>query len=149
MSMKWIVTLGLLVLVAGSSGALAMQSSPRRFPVIGCDDPRYPYANHYGWSYAPTSYCGTKRGNGVEGIDHTRWRGWGQKQAKGKGYVVIYDQSVEEFSASITAFGFWSTRHFAGTNEYVSTYTKLRVHVLSRRGWRGPLDFTLDVQIQE
>src|SRR6476660_6692854 len=80
--MKSIVLLALLVLFVGSGGVAAATKSGRtRLPVIGCDDPRYPYANHYRWSYAPTGYCGTRRGKGVEGIDRTRWRGWGQKQA--------------------------------------------------------------------
>ncbi len=105
---------------------------------------------------ARTGSRGTRRGNGVEGIDHTRWQGWGGKQAIGRGYLVVYNQAVEEYPATITAQGLWSTNHFAGTNDYFSAYTTLHVHVLARRAptagvivWRGPLDLTLNVPIQE
>ena len=150
--MKRIAMFALLVLLVGSFGATAA-TKPGRLPVIGCDDPRYPYPNHYGWSYAPGGYCGTRRGNGVEGIDRTKWRGWGTTRATGRGYVVVYDQSVQEFPATITALGLWATHHFLGGNEYFSAYTKLHVHVIARSvagaTWRGPVDRTLDVQIQE
>jgi hypothetical protein len=137
-------------------GAAVGSSGPRRLPVIGCDDLSKPYANHYAWRYAPTNYCGFKRGLGVNGIDHTKWQGWGNAQATGRGYVLVYDGSFAEFPASLTAYGFWSTNQFLGTNEYMSTYTKLRVHVLARRApsavssvYRGPINFTVNVQIQE
>jgi len=145
------------VLAAVSGGhAAATPASHPGFPVLGCDDPRYPYANHYGRSFRPRGFCETRRGNGVDGIDHTRWQEWGQKRATGRGYLVVYDEDVEEYPASITAQGLWSTNHFAGSNDYMSAYTTLRVHVLARRAptagvvvWRGPLNLTLDVQIQE
>jgi hypothetical protein len=86
----------------------------------------------------------------VEGIDRTRWRGWGKKiGATGRGFIVVVaGQNVVEYSASITATGFWSTHHFLGADQYFSEYTKLRVHV-SDPGWRGQRNLTLDVPIQE
>ena len=145
----------LAVTLIAAASALGGNGRPG-FPVIGCDDLSKPYANHYGWRYAPKNFCGFKRGKGVNGIDHTRWRGWGEAQATGRGYILVYDGSFAGFPASLTAYGFWSTNQFAGTNEYVSTYTKLRVHILARRApsaidtvYRGPLTFTVNVQIQE
>jgi hypothetical protein len=138
-----------------ASEPLAAHAGAARFPVIGCDDPKYPYANHYGWAYAPTGFCRTSRGNGVEGIDHTHWRSWGKSHATGRGYLVVYNQAVEEYPAIITAYGFWSTDHFAGINEHLSAYSHLHVQVLSRLAtggpirWRGLLNVTLNVQIQE
>ena len=137
-----------VALVALVIGATASAGAVTRFPVIGCDSPKYPYANHYGWMYRPAGFCRTRRGSGVEGIDHTRWHGWGAKQATGRGDLVVYDGAVEELPATITAYGFWSTHHFAGGDEYVSTYRYLRVHVVSPR-WHGARTVTLDVQIQE
>src|SRR5262245_46913667 len=129
----WRLTLVVLSLAVGAwaFGTARATEKRARFPVIGCDDPRYPYANHYEWSYAPSGYCGIKRRNGLEGIDHTRWQSWGRKRATGRGFIVVYDQAVLEFPATMTAYGFWSTKNFAGTNEYVSTYTKLHLHVLA------------------
>jgi hypothetical protein len=154
------ICLGVLVLLYGTGslgGAIASTGSAHQgFPVVGCDDLSKPYANHYGWRYAPTNFCGFKRGPGVEGIDHTKWQGWGNAQATGRGYILVYDRSFALFPVSLTAYGFWSTNQFAGTNEFVSAYTKLRVHVLARRApsavdsvYRGPLTFTVNVQIQE
>ncbi len=137
----------------GSPASAARDAT--RFPVIGCDSPKYPYANHYGWMYKPTGFCRTRRRAGVEGIDHTRWHGWGAKQATGRGDLVVYQGAVEEFPATITTYGFWSTHHFLGGNEYASAYAYLRVHVLSHKAtggagvWHGATDLTLDVHIQE
>ena len=141
----------------GAAEALGSRFGHPAFPVIACDDPRYPYANHYGRVFRPAEFCGTRRGNGVEGIDNTHWLGWGGKTATGHGYLVVYNQAVEEYPATITARALWSTSHFAGTNEYMSTYQTLRIHVLVRHApatagaidWRGPLDLTLNVPIQE
>jgi hypothetical protein len=126
------------------------------FPILACDDPRYPYANHYGRNFRPSGLCRTKRGNGAEGIDHTRWHGWGGRRSTGRGFLVVYNGGVEEYPATITAQGLWSTNHFIGTNNYFSAYTALRVHVLARRAstagaiaWSGPLDLTLSVPVQE
>ncbi len=127
------------------------------FPILACDDPRYPYANHYGRVYRPTGFCQTRRGSGVEGIDHTRWTTWGGAQAKGRGYLVVYEQGLAEFPAEITAQKLWVTDRFAGGRGYLAAYLRLRVHVLARRSpetagvmvWHGPLNLTLDVPIQE
>jgi hypothetical protein len=148
-----------LVLGLGCSKLAASASQPSHpgFPVIACDDPRYPYANHYGREFRPSGFCDARRGNGVEGIDKTRWQGWGGKTATGHGYLVVYNEAVEEYPARITATGLWATSHFAGTNEYFSAYQTVRVYVLARHApntagaidWHGPLNLVLNFQVQE
>lgn len=141
----------------GTLRAAAHTAGHPDFPILACDDPRYPYANHYGRVFRPSGFCETRRGNGVEGIDHTVWRHWGGKTAAGRGFLVVYNQAVEEYPASITAEGLWTTNHFAGSNAFMSAYQVLRVHVLARHSPRtagaidchGPLTLTLDVTIQE
>ena len=100
------ICLGVLVLLYGTGslgGAIASTGSAHQgFPVVGCDDLSKPYANHYGWRYAPTNFCGFKRGPGVEGIDHTKWQGWGNAQATGRGYILVYDRSFALFPVSLT-----------------------------------------------
>jgi hypothetical protein len=155
--MRILLGLGALTLFLGAPATAAIHAGHPGFPVIGCDDARYPYANHYGRNYAPRGFCATRRGAGVRGIDHTRWQGWGRSRATGRGYLVVYTDAVAEYPAQITAYGFWATNHFAGSNEYLSAYTYLHVHVLARRApqtagvelWRGPLDLTLNVQIEQ
>jgi len=128
------------------------------FPVLACDDPRYPYANHYGRLFRPSGFCGVRRGNGAEGIDHTSWAGWGHTQATGRGYLVVYQGGLAEFPARIVADKLWVTNSFTGAkNDYMAAYLRLRVHVLQRRAprsagamvWNGPLNLTLGVPIEE
>ncbi len=143
-------------LIPGAAARLESAHHPG-FPVLACDDPRYPYANHYGRLFRPSGFCGTRRGNGAEGIDHTRWRNWGSRQATGRGSLVVYDGGLGEFPAEISAENLYTTANFTGGHDYMSAYLSLHVHVLARRSpatagvmvWRGPLNLTLDVQIQE
>jgi hypothetical protein len=156
------VLAALAVVVASACAcALAARGAARPahpgFPILACDDPRYPYANHYGRFFRPSGFCDVKRGNGAEGIDHTSWSGWGRARATGRGYLVVYQEALGEFPARIVADKLYVTNSFTGGNEYMAAYLRLRVHVLQRRApktagvmiWSGPLDLTLNVQIEE
>jgi len=145
--MRIVLVCTVLAVAAAASGAARPVARHPGFPIIACDDSRYPYANHYGRVYRPAGVCRTSRGNGIEGIDHTRWATWGGAQARGRGYLVVYDGPVEEYPATITAGGLWTTSHFLGGNGYFAAYTHLKVHVLVH--WRGARELTLQFPVQE
>lgn len=125
-------------------------AATQRFPVIGCDDHRYPFENHYSWRYAP-SECETGGSLGtLEGVSGVHWRGWKRGRATGKGSLI--DGLGFGYPASLTAYGLYRTHDLVGTGKFGSWYRRMRATPAGAvRGGalRGPVNVTINVIPQE
>ena len=83
-----------------------------KWPVIGCDDGRYSFPNHYLWQYAPHS-C-TTSGATEEGFTEAHWHGWGH----GRAWSVVRFSDArtgEWIPATVTVSGLFKTHESFGT----------------------------------
>ena len=122
-------TAALLVAWAtGVSSLTAMASATQRFPVIGCADFRYSFANRWSWGFPPARLC--QAGPGLVGIDHAHWRSWGMTRATATGSFV--DGLGFEYPAEITAYDIRRCASCDGIRDARSWYRRL--HIVSREG---------------
>jgi hypothetical protein len=129
------------VAVVFTSAAFGASSRPS-FPVIGCVDSSYSFANHWSWRHAPSRLCETSAS--LVGIDHARWRAWGRNRATATGSFV--DSLGFEYPATITAYDLRRCRKCNGAEAPQAWYRYL--HVVSAGGvrggaMRGPFNVTL------